>query len=603
VPGLRDVIALVTIAVVFVACGAPSPTPTAGPSHGTGGTLRIGVVDDVDRVSELVHSDMGRLTEAMFARCCLARALLTYPGRATTDGGTVLLPDLAEEMPQISADGLTWTFRIRDGVHYAPPHENLVVTSADFITAVERSIRINRDFGYVFPPYQFVAGAQEYFDGTAATVSGLQAPDPGTLVVRLTRPSGALDFVADASWAPIPASVAAGHDDDLGLYWASTGPYMYGTYPADPGAGTVVLVRNPSWSAGLDPTRHAEVDRIEIAYAGADLDAALARVEAGEIDFVSQPLDIDATNRYRSDPQAILSLRSTTSEFLYRLPMNLAVPPFDDAAVRRAVAYALDRTTIRDAVISSPDAFLPRLPTVLSQHMFSDSVTGGLLSAYDPFGLDDGHGNISRARVEMRNSRYDSDGDGVCDASVCERIEMPSFDLPAGAAVAAALEPLGLNVEPVAWIEGPDGNDMAFPQTRTAISVLPYAWLFELTGTELSILVKGGPGLVGPEGFAANASLVGALPTDLERWGYGVTAVPSVDDLIERCDRELGSRRARCWAELDQVLAEVVIPYVPLFAAESVWLASPRVAGFSLDQATARQFPAFDKVRLIAGSD
>jgi hypothetical protein len=47
----------------------------------------------------------------------------------------------------------------------------------------------------------------------------------------------------------IAEAVIAAHDADMGVYWPSSGPYMYATYPADPQPTTAVLVRNPSWIA------------------------------------------------------------------------------------------------------------------------------------------------------------------------------------------------------------------------------------------------------------------------------------------------------------------------------------------------------------------
>jgi ABC-type transport system substrate-binding protein len=339
------------------------------------------------------------------------------------------------------------------------------------------------------------------------------------------------------------------------------------------------------------------VDRIELMLAGEDLAQALARLDRAEVDFVSTRLNKEDARRYRSDPAATGRVRSTASEYLYRVPMNLAVPPFDDLSVRRAVAFALDRVAARDAIVAALDANRTvGPPTLLSQHMFADSITGGLLLGYDPFTLGDGRGNLSRARTEMSQSPYDTNADGLCDAAVCSAISLPTFDMAAGEAIARSLEAIGLDLQPVALDEL---NDISFPVNRTAIAVLPFGWGFDLTGSELAILVQGGDGLA-PDGFAANTSLVGASTEDLQSWGYDVTAVPSVDDLIDRCNREVGNRRGRCWAELDQVIAESTTPWVPLFAFESVWVSSARVQQYTLDQATFQQFPALDKVVLVS---
>ena len=72
------------------------------------------------------------------ARCCLLRTLMSYDvSGATRDLRPV--PDLAVAPPEISADGLTWTFRSAGGIRYAPPLEDVQITSADFVRAITRA--------------------------------------------------------------------------------------------------------------------------------------------------------------------------------------------------------------------------------------------------------------------------------------------------------------------------------------------------------------------------------------------------------------------------------------------------------------------------------
>lgn len=130
---------LAVVLLLGLGCTSPVDQPTPSPSPNSGGTLRIGITgQDASIVAQEVFADPALPTRGYFLRCCLTRTLLTYPGEATTDGGTVLQPDLAERMPEVSRDGLTWTFRLRHGIRYAPPHQDIEVTSADFVFAVER---------------------------------------------------------------------------------------------------------------------------------------------------------------------------------------------------------------------------------------------------------------------------------------------------------------------------------------------------------------------------------------------------------------------------------------------------------------------------------
>ena len=57
-------------------------------------------------------------------RCCLLRTLVSHTGRSYRDGGAGLQADLATQLPDVSADGLVWTFHLRRSLHYAPPFAN-----------------------------------------------------------------------------------------------------------------------------------------------------------------------------------------------------------------------------------------------------------------------------------------------------------------------------------------------------------------------------------------------------------------------------------------------------------------------------------------------
>jgi ABC-type transport system substrate-binding protein len=136
---------------IFAACGgeqtspeqAPQPTPqeTAAQEEAAprGGTLRVGVV----QWSELTLDPQADYTSTGWEllRCCLARTLLSYNGTPTAEGGADLRPDLAAELPEVSADGLTWTFRLEPGRRYAPPYEETEIVAADLVGAVERTLR------------------------------------------------------------------------------------------------------------------------------------------------------------------------------------------------------------------------------------------------------------------------------------------------------------------------------------------------------------------------------------------------------------------------------------------------------------------------------
>ncbi|MGZ6339063.1 MAG: ABC transporter substrate-binding protein, partial [Candidatus Limnocylindrales bacterium] len=201
---------------------SPAPATSASPSPvasaaARGGTLRV-VVPASDNTAGLAKPGPTFLDPDLLDpvtlgfsgvwelwRCCLSRNLLSHNGLSMGQGGSRVQPDLAAA-PEVSADGLTWTFHLKVGIHYAPPLQAVEITAPDVIRAFDRVFSPKLDANYaLFNDFTEIKGALEYQAGEAPTISGLQAPDDHTLVVRLTRLEG--DFgarLAEPVAAPLP---------------------------------------------------------------------------------------------------------------------------------------------------------------------------------------------------------------------------------------------------------------------------------------------------------------------------------------------------------------------------------------------------------------
>jgi hypothetical protein len=225
----------------------------------------------------------------------------------------------------------------------------------------------------------------------------------------------------------------------------------------------------------------------------------------------------------------------------------------------------------------------------VASHVIADGLTAGLLATYDPFPSAGGRGDVAAGRAEMSRSRYDSDGDGLCDAAACRGVRVVAEFEAVGELLREGLAAIGIEAEVLPLS---DDVDMAEPANRTAMQSSWYTWVYTLHG-DLSDLLRGSaiPGGV-------NHSLVGASPEQLESWGYSVTDVPSVDGLLDSCEGESGHRRARCWAQLDQVLSEDIVPWLPIYATTSGYIVSRRVTSTRLDQSALFVFPALERTHV-----
>lgn len=591
--------ALVLTVGLLAACAAPVPEPTPSMPP-LGGTLRVGWVEsDEEFIRPYEYFDPAFQAVAGLGRCCLGRTLLATEGRSASEGGSILYPDLAREYPTISADGRTWTFRLRPDVRYAPPHEDAVVVSTDLVRSIERSVRLSPDLGR--GQLGIVEGAQQFADGEASTIRGIEAPSPDTIVFRLTEPYGGFGFtVSDPAMTPIPDGASDGHDEDYAAWFVSTGPYMFEGSPpyGEPGSGTLTLVRNPSWVRDSDPLRGAWVDRIEMRPAG-PVDDARAAVEAGSVDLLDVRASAEEITRFQSDPALRSRIRVTPIESLAWLPMNVALPPFDDVQVRRAMNLSLDRAELMARLLAGEtqgtNLGVAQSGTV-ARHIFPDSMTAGLLLNYAPFATFGDHGDVALARAEMARSGYDENADGLCDAPVCGDVRLSATDSDAAAIVVEALAQIGISAS---IVETNDQFDIALPPTHVPIQVNPYRW-FALSDTEMAVPLQGEHLVV--DDFNIDQSLVGATPQLLSAWGYETTDVPSLDDKIDACNASVGSLRSRCWAELDQLATEQIVPWVPIYTLQTGWIFSPSVREASLAQSIFSAAPSLDRISLTRGA-
>lgn len=607
--------------LLALGCGTQNPVPSGSPTPDPNADRRGGILHvsmDLAGYEEFQLSEDGTSfnfvwdPQATWAaepfelfRCCLLRTLMSYNGRPTNEGGAVVRPDLADGEPMISADGLTWTFAIKDNVHYAPPYGDRTVTAADFIRALERTLRPDPfapvDEPRAFGPYaayfqEVIAGAEEFTAGAVSTISGLETPNPLTLVVHLTRPAGDLSarLTLPAS-APVPAGAADGHDAGYGRYLVASGPYMIEgadkldpNLPADqqpmvsgyvPGA-SLTLVRNSNWDPATDSLRPALVDRIEISQFD-DYDAELAAIRDGRIDFaLHHDIDPADVSRFRADAQLAQRVHVAPGLISDWITMNLAVPPFDDVHVRRAMNLVTNKSALLG--ILDPGA---RIQT----HAVPDAFSNGLLSEYDPYATVDNSGSVERGKAEMALSGYDLDGDGVCDDAVCADVYLPVRDddpdrWTAAQAWASQLATIGV----VLRLEQTDADEAflygALPENKGALGFI-FGWSSDyLNGSSwFGPLASGAP--IGNE--IGNLSLLGATAEQLSGWGYEVTEVPSVDAQITSCVALTGAAQFSCWAEMDQYVMERVVPWIPLDTRQVLRLTSANVSNFMFDASLA----------------
>jgi peptide/nickel transport system substrate-binding protein len=599
--------AAAALTVAVAACGGGDGTQARNADDvPRGGTLRIGVIEPTLATIDPAKIEFDPAV-AELQRCCLLRTLVSYRGATTEEGGSVLRPDLAVALPKVSEDGLTFTFRLKSGLRYATPYEHVTIKAQDIVRAIEYALRVESTNLLLV-----IEGARDFQSGRADTVSGLETPDDRTLVVHLTELVGDLaERFSFAITAPVPPGTDVG-DEQIGRVPVSSGPYVlagsesfdFSRAPttARLPSGYVVntrmtLVRNPAWRN--DPLRAAYVDRIVLTFERGPADETAAKVDHGSLDVALGQLlpTAEQLDRYRADPALEKRLFAHVGNVVRYISLNVAVPPFDDVHVRKAVNLAIDKQALRRTARGG-------LGGRIAGHIAPDALLNNLLLDYDPYGTPGGRGDLEAAQGEMAKSRYDRDRDGVCDAPACSGLLAPvRTDDPTvprlGKVVADNLRPIGIELDVKAVDPDTYFEELLLPQSRVPIVPALGYGADTLNGAGMFPPLFYGP-LVGGSGLAG--SLVGASSQQLRQWKYAVTNVPNVDGKIEECLRLTAGAQIQCWAETDQLLMETVVPLVPYLFDGFTQVVSSRVSRFTFSQSSFVMMPALDRIALKSGS-
>jgi peptide/nickel transport system substrate-binding protein len=270
---------------------------------------------------------------------------------------TTTTPDLATGQPQVTDGGKTITIKIRPGIKYSPGPVKRTVKADDFVYGLTRCFNPIVGNGYVNAYLGNLEGLDAYKKGTSKSISGIQAPDDQTLVLKFTKPQGAaLQALALPCGVPVPREYAqqydSGKQSTYGQHQVFTGPYMIkGAESGSVKQGYVPgkkieLVRNPNWGGSKQGDfRPAYLDSITF-LGGNDLSVGSRKILTGNGmisgDFAAPPTAVlKSALTSRKDQVAIIPGGS------YRnISMNTAIPPFDNENLRKAVIAATNRNAL-----------------------------------------------------------------------------------------------------------------------------------------------------------------------------------------------------------------------------------------------------------------
>ena len=340
------------LALLVAACQpgaqAPAPGSPAAPGDGQspavrqGGSIVVGLPGDMVMADPTLVSD----SNSSYIHLQVIEGLLgPKPGSISE-----IEPVLAQDMPERSGDGLTYTFKLRQGIKF---HDGTDLDAA--------AVKYNYDRQKNAP--KPLRDAYNYYFGAvfnwaeSSNLASVEAPDRYTVVFRLKKPQSNF-LIAQAPLPQFgiqsPTALRAGNADSpdpskspyaqgqggTGKSMVGTGPFMYKEWvPND----HVTIVKNPNY---WNRERAAHLDQI-IFKPYADQTAELNALQAGDIDFAQTiaPNDIDVL---KNDPDFQVIDRGESCN-VGGLWMNHKHKPFDNKNIRTAIAHALNKQSYIDA--------------------------------------------------------------------------------------------------------------------------------------------------------------------------------------------------------------------------------------------------------------
>ncbi|HEX5503226.1 MAG TPA: ABC transporter substrate-binding protein [Thermomicrobiales bacterium] len=252
-----------------------------------------------------------------------------------------VLPDIAAKI-DVAPDAKTYTFHLKKTLKFT---DGQPLTAKDVVFTIERAVD-KRTGSFWRGRLLEIAGATEYGDQKAETISGLTTPDDYT--VQMTLVAGDSTWLLTlgdfAGMGILPAHVLQDVAPDKLKQHAfslkpdvSAGVFRFGQYATDQ---YLELRRNDGYGGGTK----AKLDRVFLKILTPDV--ALAQLDKGDLDLMTVPVAEIA--RLKQNPN--LTVVSVPSPSISFIAVNLEKPYLQDKRVRQAMMYAIDRVGIVQSI-------------------------------------------------------------------------------------------------------------------------------------------------------------------------------------------------------------------------------------------------------------
>ena len=356
---------LLTTSALVAALGLPQLASAEShsmldPDAKSGGNITVTYKDDVATLDPAIGYD--------WQNWSMIKSL--YDGLMDYEPGTTeLRPGLAESY-EISDDGMVFTFKLREGVKF---HNGRVMTADDVKYSLDRVTNpTTQSPGAGF--FGSIAGYDAISSGEADTLSGVKVLDDQTVEITLSRPDATFLHVMGLNFASVVAKEAVeAAGEDFGKTAMGTGAFKLADWTI--GQKLVFAKNEDYWREGLP---YLDSVTFEV---GQEPIVALLRLQNGEVDVPGDGIPPAKFQEVMGDPAQAARVIEGGQLHTGYITLNVKMPPFDNADVRKAVNMAINKERITQVINGRAVPATQPLPP--SMPGYTEGYAG---YAYDPDG-------------------------------------------------------------------------------------------------------------------------------------------------------------------------------------------------------------------------
>jgi len=501
-------------------------TDGCAPPPPSGGTLIVNASRDFDFTDPSITWS----TQSWQLEYATGLKLYNYPDKPAPEG-SALVHEAAAGFPLITNGGTTYTITVKPGFKFS---DGTPVTAANFAFAINRALQEaiqSPAIGFM----EGIVGADAVASGKTFTASGVQVHGD-KLVIKLEEPDGG--FTAKLATPFFQAIKTEMPIDPQGVsVYPSAGPY----YIASRQTGSrITLKRNPYYAG----SRPANADTIQI-NVGITPMQSLAQVKSGEADYDMTGVPAAAN----ADLGAMYGVNTPGGQYhvmplntVWYIALNTSRAPFNNANLRKAVNYAVDRPAMsaaQGAYAASPtDQILPpQIPGFRDAHIY-------------PLGGPD----YAKAKSLAGGS--------------CGTVKLWSFNTGFGPAWAnifkSNLEQIGCNVQ------------------VTLMDRVTQAYKAGIRGADFDALVNGWSQFEGDPYDFLDILLNGNNIEEASNVNVAYFNNSNINGKLVRANRLTGAARYRAYGNLDVEIMTEHAPWVPVSNTNALEFNSARLGGYVL---------------------